>query len=213
MPLSNRACTMDPFVLHIDRSKDNAVYYSIPVIGTFFRWRLKVAVAMFTEARVHRLLDIGYGAGLLIGELAGRADQMVCVDVHDYHVEVRRQALRDGYAIDAARGDASALPFAAEAFDAVFCVSLLEHVTDLQHVVQEIRRVLQPNGTLIAGFPPRSSLTSACFRAIGFDYARLHPNGETAILSALASCFAVERVIMRPRVAPLYVVTRCTRKE
>ncbi|MBN1424628.1 methyltransferase domain-containing protein [Candidatus Fermentibacteria bacterium] len=204
---------MTRWLRSIDRSKDNAAYYTVPGIGAFFRWRLRAAADLLNGERRSRLLDVGYGSGLLLDELRGRADHLFGVDRHCYHGAARQRARAQGLLFHPTRGDVLALPFRGEALDVVFCISLLEHVPDLLHAVNEIRRVLRPNGVLIAGFPPKSRLTALCFKAIGFDYARHHPNSEAAILAALASCFVVDCVVLRPRVAPLYVVTRCTRKE
>lgn len=49
--------------------------------------------------------------------------------------------------------DAHDLPFADEAFDLVIAVAVLEHVVDPPRVVEEIKRVLQPNGWVYAVTP------------------------------------------------------------
>jgi SAM-dependent methyltransferase len=47
------------------------------------------------------------------------------------------------------RGDALALPFVAAAFDVVLCTEVLEHLTDPQHAIDEMFRVLKPGGQLL----------------------------------------------------------------
>jgi len=49
--------------------------------------------------------------------------------------------------------DAHDLPFAAGSFDAVFAVSVLEHVCDPQRCVAEFARVLAPQGYMMAATP------------------------------------------------------------
>ena len=51
------------------------------------------------------------------------------------------------------RCDATTLPFAASAFDLVICTEMLEHVPDPDTTLQEIRRVLTDDGTLILATP------------------------------------------------------------
>ena len=50
-------------------------------------------------------------------------------------------------------GDAQRLPFADAAFDAAFCVNLLEHVPSPETVATEVARVLRPGGVLVAITP------------------------------------------------------------
>src|SRR5690348_411278 len=50
-------------------------------------------------------------------------------------------------------GDAKALPFADASFDAVFCLEVLEHVSDPAQVVSEIARVTRPGGRAWISMP------------------------------------------------------------
>ena len=43
-------------------------------------------------------------------------------------------------------GDIHALPFAENTIDAIFCISVLEHVEEPRQAVQEMRRALKPGG-------------------------------------------------------------------
>ena len=45
--------------------------------------------------------------------------------------------------------DAARLPFKANSFDTVLCTFLLEHVFEPRKVIESIKRVLRPNGTLV----------------------------------------------------------------
>ncbi len=201
----------DPFVFTIDRSKDNAIYYVVPIIGLFYRWRLAAAASLLPANPLDRLIDVGYGSGRFLGLVRDRARRAFGVDHHAYHAAVRERALRRGHEVALVRGDLHALPFRSESFDAASCLSVLEHVADIRMAVRELSRILRPGGILVAGFPPRSRLTAACFHLIGFDYKRFHPNDEHVILSALREEFVVETVLVRPRRTPLFVLVRCRR--
>lgn len=48
------------------------------------------------------------------------------------------------------QGDFNAMPFGNNSFDFVFIDAALHHATDLKHLLSEIKRVLKPNGMLIA---------------------------------------------------------------
>ncbi len=49
--------------------------------------------------------------------------------------------------------DATKLPFADETFDKIICSEVLEHIENYQGVLQEIKRVLKPNGILAISVP------------------------------------------------------------
>lgn len=49
--------------------------------------------------------------------------------------------------------DATKLPFANHSFDKVICSEVLEHIENYQEVLQEIKRVLKPNGILAISVP------------------------------------------------------------
>jgi SAM-dependent methyltransferase len=53
----------------------------------------------------------------------------------------------------ATRADAAALPFGDSVFDAVFLFDVLEHIDEDQRVLEEIRRVLRPGGSLLLTVP------------------------------------------------------------
>ena len=51
-------------------------------------------------------------------------------------------------------GDATALPFPDEHFDALFSVATFEHILDLPLALREMHRVLRPGGVVYANFGP-----------------------------------------------------------
>lgn len=49
--------------------------------------------------------------------------------------------------------DATNLPFADHSFDKIICSEVLEHIENYEDVLQEIKRVLKPNGVLAISVP------------------------------------------------------------
>jgi SAM-dependent methyltransferase len=101
-----------------------------------------------------RGLDVGCGPGFLACELArevGAAGRVVGMDASpDMVAAARERARRAGLAgrIRLARGDATALPFAAGVFDFVVAVQVYLYVADVERALGEAARVLQPGGRL-----------------------------------------------------------------
>lgn len=97
-----------------------------------------------------RCLDVGCGAGNSYApEFARLGAPYVGVDVSAQAVQAAQAAGVDARVI----GDAAELPFAADSFDLVLCIEVLEHLFSPQRAAAEIQRVLRPGGRLVASAP------------------------------------------------------------
>ena len=114
---------------------------------------------------VERALDLGAGDGRLSAEL--RARELVLADVSKVAIERSRQRLPDaGKAV--VKPD-EPLPFEDSSFALVLCAETLEHVRDVQLLLSEARRVLEPGGTLAVTTPAHGRLTGLAVLARGFE--------------------------------------------
>ncbi len=188
-------------------------FYYHPISGLVYRRRLVMGLELLGEGPFGRLLEIGYGSGILFPELARRARAVHGVDLHGNMAAVERMLGKLGIAASLRAGDVCALPYPDGAFDAVVCLSVLEHLTELDKACAEMRRVLAPGGVAVVGFPVRNVLTTALFRCIGYDASEIHPSSHQDIMSALGRSFAVERALRLPAPLPmglgLYAACRC----
>jgi len=96
--------------------------------------------------RRRRLLEVGSGHGVVTPELKRRARGMVVSLDRD------GEALRQGAVTDIPRvaGDCRQLPFADESFDLVFFQNVLLWAPELERVVAEAARMVEPGGALVA---------------------------------------------------------------
>ena len=92
------------------------------------------------------VLEVGCGPG----RLAERLRDERCIRVTAVDTSERMVALARARGIDARLGDAQTLAFADHSFDLVIAAWMLYHVTDLDHGLREMARVLRPGGSLIA---------------------------------------------------------------
>lgn len=102
-----------------------------------------------------RVLEIGPGTGYYTFEIAGRLDggQLDVFDIQQEMIDhVMRTANERGVTnVHPALGDAQALPYGDQSFDAVVLVTVLGEIPDQDRALGEIARVLKPGGRLIVG--------------------------------------------------------------
>jgi SAM-dependent methyltransferase len=102
-------------------------------------------------------LDLGCGDGALSGSV--RADRLTLADVSALALSRARARLSAAEVVEL---DPDApLPFADGEFDLVVFTETLEHVRDLQLLLSEVRRVLEPGGRLAVTTPAHRRLIAA----------------------------------------------------
>lgn len=97
-----------------------------------------------------RILDVGSGGGHVLrlfpqGKLTG-------VDVSDVYLETARRNLA-GYDVEFHKGQIEQLGLPAASFDRVICTEVLEHTTNPEEILSEIRRLVAPRGRVIITVP------------------------------------------------------------
>ncbi len=111
------------------------------------------------------VLDLGCGEGYGCDILSKHASKVVGVDVSSQSVERANTNYSSpilSFQCIAYLED-SKLPFADNSFDSVVCFHVIEHVTTDHLLVQEIRRVLKPDGIAFLSTP------NASFRLLRFQ--------------------------------------------
>jgi SAM-dependent methyltransferase len=94
------------------------------------------------------LLDVGCGDGHFAQVFLGEVDVGIDLDL-----PILRQAARRGVYRGLGAASAAAMPFLDGAFRTVLANCALEHMPDLEGVLREVRRVLQPGGTFVFTVP------------------------------------------------------------
>jgi 2-polyprenyl-6-hydroxyphenyl methylase/3-demethylubiquinone-9 3-methyltransferase len=125
-----------------------------------------------------RVLDLGCGGGFMAEALAGRGALVTGIDPSPCAIDIaRRHAEAGGLAIDYAIGKGEDLPLADRSVDIVVCVDVLEHVDDLDRVIAEIGRVLEPGGLFLFDTINRNWLAARVMITFGENILRLLPAG------------------------------------
>lgn len=90
------------------------------------------------------IADIGGGTGRIAKLIAPKVKEIIVIDASSAMI---RQCQKKG--LRCIVGDAQKLPFPGEYFDKIIMVDAFHHFQNQRHVLQEIRRVLKKEGTLI----------------------------------------------------------------
>ncbi|KFN50091.1 bifunctional 2-polyprenyl-6-hydroxyphenol methylase/3-demethylubiquinol 3-O-methyltransferase UbiG [Arenimonas composti] len=126
-----------------------------------------------------RVLDVGCGAGLLSEALAREGARVTALDLAPELVDVAKlhlleSGLQVDYRLQSIEELAAAEP---EAFDAVACMEMLEHVPDPAAIVAACARALRPGGRLFLSTLNRTPEAFA-LAVVGAEYiTRLLPRG------------------------------------
>jgi ubiquinone/menaquinone biosynthesis C-methylase UbiE len=192
-------------------------YYYRPFTGKIYRDRLEMSISMLGEGKSEALLEVGYGSGLLLPELARRTERLVAIDIHGQVAEVYRMLEHEGVKAELHQGTLYEMPFADGEFDAVACFSVLEHLTNLDGALREFSRVTRPGAIMAFGFPIRNFVTDAFFRLAGYEPRKLHPSSHRDIERAILRqpLLRLDHVQVLPGHVPvdigLYFSCRCIR--
>jgi SAM-dependent methyltransferase len=200
------ALALPPRALVPKTAPDDPVdYYFKSLTARLYRARLRLAATLLGPGRYEALLEVGYGSGIFLPELARRAEHVSGLDIHGNSERVQGMLRQLGLSADLREASLFEMPFADEAFDALVCLSVLEHVTALGSAFDEFRRVLRPSGVAVIGFPVRNPITDAFFRAVGYSPRDIHPSSHRDIMVAARGHrgFGTEREAWFPRSAPL----------
>jgi len=169
------------------RQRTHALY-SVPKVN-FTEWVLD-RVAWRGDERV---LDVGMGPGTYFEALQTRVPRGQIVG-GDLSLGMVRKAARHAFRGSAVlfNGDVQTLPFPAHTFDVVLANHMMYHVPDIAHALNEIHRVLKPNGILIAA-------TNSQFNMLEFDQLMARAYGllgavstSDAALSQISQRFELE---------------------
>lgn len=102
------------------------------------------------------ILDIGCGTGAMLDELAPFGHVMGA----DFAPEALAFCRQRGSHYPLTRADVRRLPFAADSFDVVTAMDIIEHIDNDKAASAEIFRVLRPGGRLFVTVPAFQSLWS-----------------------------------------------------
>lgn len=136
-------------------------------------------VAARVALRGARVLDVGCGGGLLSEALAQAGAEVTAIDLAPELIKVAKlHGLESGVQVDYRLQPVDALAGEMpEAFDAITCMEMLEHVPDPAAILHACATLLKPAGRLFVSTLNRTPAAFA-LAIVGAEYvARLLPRG------------------------------------
>lgn len=189
-------------VLCPNDAHDPLPYYYHPWVGWLYRHRLQMGLDLLPSGG-RRVLEIGVGSGVLVPTLTAFYPEYTGTDLilaSGLGALVAPGCQATFRQADLLRDDD--LP--ADHFDAIVCISVLEHIGDADAAARGLARALAHGGTLVTGYPMVSRLMARAFDVIGFgsidDH---HVSSPAAISAALGRVLAPVHRVAFPPMAPL----------
>ncbi len=182
-------------------------YFTTREIWRDWRIEARELLRLARVARDTRVLEIGCGGGGLLRLLRERGARAVGVDTLESALELARDRDLSGFPkpdrSELTRiGEAAALPFCENAFDAIIGQHVVEHLPDVDAALRECGRVLQIGGRLALATPNARYPDPAHFADA--DHARVFSPDELcdAITRAgfiVEDCFTIFPFLSRVR--------------
>jgi len=133
----------------------------------------RTVLDLLALAPEHRLLDIGFGGGVLMREALSRTPRgfVAGIEISEPMLKLARRRFRDELASGRAEvreGSASAIPYPDGTFDRVAAVNTLHFWPEPERGLREALRVLRPGGRLGLVLRPKAYLDRIRFTCHGF---------------------------------------------
>jgi SAM-dependent methyltransferase len=170
-----------------------------PVLGSVQRLRFRIVLELLADTHFHRLLEIGYGSGVFMPELAEHCEELYGVDPHPTAGDVAANLARYGVKAALTSGSAESLPYESGFFDCAVAVSALEYVPSIESACREIRRVLNPGGVLAVVTPGATPLWNLALRVATREGPSQYGDRRRKLQPALRDHFRLAGEIQVPR--------------
>jgi len=139
------------------------------------------------------VLDVGFGDGVLLKELSERGKKVYGIDIHGANKMVMEMCKKEGIAkkVELKEAGVTKIPYKDNFFDAVVCVSVLEHVKDTNKARKELFRVIKPNGKLVVGLPMEGFLTKLAWKIFLRSDFNHHVQTHQSIIENFKKSFSI----------------------
>ena len=146
-------------------------------------------------------VDLGCGTGYGTAVLAQSARRVLALDLSDESVAFAKRHYPAQNA-EFVVSDCRQIPLGSQTVDAAICFEVIEHLAEQDAVLEEVRRVLRPDGLLVISTPNRTYYTEERKEVNPFHVREFNFD---EFLAFLKRSFAHVEVAFQNHVASLYV--------
>jgi len=139
--------------------------------------RQRKVLEIFSSYQFERILDVGCGDGnftVMIAK-ACKAREIYGIEISEKGVEIARKNGIKCYQLDVDEED---FPFEDNFFDAVSALELIEHLFDPDHFLDEVYRVLKPEGIFVLSTPNLASIYNRIALLFGYQPFSMNPSSR-----------------------------------
>jgi ubiquinone/menaquinone biosynthesis C-methylase UbiE len=185
---------------------DHADWNYRPFLAQVMRRRFALVLDLLPPVHTTRLLEIGFGSGVFMPELALHCQELYGIDVHSHVAAVQKRLDLYGVSATLSQQDAANTCFADGFFDAIISISAIEFVEDIERTVTEFARILIPDGVLIVVAPNQLPLLDFALRVVtGESAKRDYGDRRARVLPELLKHFHID---CTRRLVPVYTAYR-----
>ena len=128
------------------------------LVRKLFFDRIKYAIKLSDIDDNKRILDVGCGSGTLIREIR-KTNKKTHITGIDININIKKNSIQNcEFLIE----NITKLNLKDNSFDIIYALDTLEHVKDIGTAIDEIKRVLKPNGKLIIVGPTENLFYKFC---------------------------------------------------
>ena len=167
--------------------------YHLPIIKYPFILRLKKVIQLFGNKKYDKMLEVGTGSGILIPELSRHCNSLYCIDIHDRIEDIKNFVKKKGINAKVSYGDIFNLKFKPRFFDAIVCISIIEHLVEVGKALDSIKRVLKDDGILFVGIPTKNIIGETIIELIAPGSKDRHVSDSVKIIREVRKRFKIVR--------------------
>jgi len=123
------------------------------IYSYLYKKNLEEILLLLGSFRNKKILDAGCGGGFYSIPIAMLSDQIYSLDISPKNLEVLRRRAKGLSNVYINRGDIENLPYKSDFFDWILLLGVLEHLPNTKKAVEELQRVLTPEGKIICLVP------------------------------------------------------------
>lgn len=197
--------------------EDSLACYYTPLVKYLYLLRFKKTISFFNKRRYKRLLDLGYGCGIFLPELSKHCEELRGCDIHKNVASIKDMIKKEKIKAKLSSQDILKLDYKKEFFDCIVCLSVLEHIEDVDRALEEINKIITKDADIILGFPMKNKILDIIFNLLlkfviksNKKIQNIHISSDFKIIREINKKFIIKNIFKIPFI---YTICKCKKLE